>query len=441
MKKQLKLDIYNQEGLEFLKSIEDNTVDLILTDPPYITSTDTGMDRWYDKVANIREEQKKLRAEAKASKDKRIEDKAKSENISKEEAKERLQEEFKKEAKEAKLERQKYQDKKWDEYVNSKSYSHAALELYIDKKIKLDKGDPKYASERSKIIATAKKNYVEYDSIYGAKYAVRTNYGTWDTDFTMAMLDDFMEEFHRILKPSGTIIIFFDFWKISSLKKPMEILGFNQLRFIEWIKTNPQPLNSSRNYLTNCREIALTAVKKGGSTFNSKYDNGIYEYPIQGENEVGSTFNSKYDNGVYKYPIQGGDEVDRFHPTQKNLKMLEDLVMKHSNEGDLVLDCFLGSGTTALACMNTGRSFIGCEADEKYYEKMVSRIERNKSRTELIDESSESIQKKIDETLASIKEEESNEEYQRVLDALQKKKEEVKNLRKQKAKLIAQQNH
>ena len=47
-------------------------------------------------------------------------------------------------------------------------------------------------------------------------------------------------------------------------------------------QTNPQPLNSSVNYLTNCREIALVAVKGGKPTFNSKYDKGIYEYPIQG---------------------------------------------------------------------------------------------------------------------------------------------------------------
>ena len=64
----------------------------------------------------------------------------------------------------------------------------------------------------------------------------------------------------------------------------------------KWIKTNPQPLNSKTNYLTNCREIALLGVKGGKPTFNSKYDNGIYKYPIQG--------------GKIK-----------FHPTQKNLKL------------------------------------------------------------------------------------------------------------------------
>ena len=73
----------------------------------------------------------------------------------------------------------------------------------------------------------------------------------------------------------GTCIIFFDVWKISHLKELMEKHKFKQIRFIEWIKTNPQPINSGTNYLTNCREIALLGVKKGKPTFNSKYDNGI----------------------------------------------------------------------------------------------------------------------------------------------------------------------
>ena len=78
----------------------------------------------------------------------------------------------------------------------------------------------------------------------------------------------------------------------------MEKYKFKQIRFIEWIKTNPVPLNQSVNYLTNSREIALLGVKGGKPTFNSKYDKGIYEYPIQS----GKT---------------------RFHPTQKILSCLK----------------------------------------------------------------------------------------------------------------------
>jgi site-specific DNA-methyltransferase (adenine-specific) len=166
------------------------------------------------------------------------------------------------------------------------------------------------------------------------------------------ILDNFISEYYKKLKEGGTLIIFFDLWKISILKDLMEKHKFKQIRFIEWIKTNPQPLNSKVNYLTNCREIALLGIKKSNPTFNSSYDNGLY--CEQGD--------------IYFHPLQGGK--NRFHPTQKSLKLFEDLIKKHSNENDTVLDTFLGSGTTALACKNNNRKFKGCEVSKEYYDKI-----------------------------------------------------------------------
>ena len=145
--------------------------------------------------------------------------------------------------------------------------------------------------------------------------------------------------------------MFFDLWKITNLKDIMEKHKFRQIRFIEWIKTNPQPRNSKVNYLTNCREIALLGVKDGGPTFNSSYDNGIYQFPLQGGK-------------------------NRFHPTQKSLELFEALINKHSNEGDIVLDTFLGSGTTALASRNTKRKFKGCEISKEYCDKINELIKQ-----------------------------------------------------------------
>ncbi len=196
------------------------------------------------------------------------------------------------------------------------------------------------------------QDYLKYGSIYGKKYAVRTDYGKWDSEFTMEDLQLFINHFYRVLKPGGTCIVFFDIWKITPLKEQLESAKFKQIRFIEWLKTNPQPINSKVNYLTNCREIALLGIKKSKPTFNSSYDKGVYEYPIQGGK-------------------------DRFHPTQKNTKMFEDLILKHSNEGDVVLDCFLGSGTTAVAAKNTKRDFIGCELDKEYFDKLMLRLNRD----------------------------------------------------------------
>lgn len=84
------------------------------------------------------------------------------------------------------------------------------------------------------------------------------------------------------------------------------------------------------------------------------------------------TFNSNYDKGVYEYPIYHGKE--RIHPTQKPVDLIAELIEKHSNAGDTILDCFSGSCTTAVACIKTGRNFIGCELDSIYFAKSTSRI-------------------------------------------------------------------
>ena len=160
-----------------------------------------------------------------------------------------------------------------------------------------------------------------------------------------------------MLRKGGTLICFYDLWKLTTLKEYLEKAKFKQLRFIEWLKTNPVPLNSKTNYLTNAREIAILGVKGGRPTFHSEYDNGIYKYPIC------------HDKG-------------RFHPTQKPLALIEELIKKHSEEGDVVVDCFSGSGTTAVAANNTGRNFIGCELSKEYYDKSIKRIKESYHKNE-----------------------------------------------------------
>ena len=147
------------------------------------------------------------------------------------------------------------------------------------------------------------------------------------------------------------MVCFYDLWKLTTLKEYFDKAKFQQLRFIEWLKTNPVPLNSRTNYLTNAREIALVGVKSGRPTFHSEYDNGIYRYPIC------------RDKG-------------RFHPTQKPVALMEALILKHTNKGELVLDCFAGSGTTAAAAYNTDRNFIGCELCGEYYKKALDRLSK-----------------------------------------------------------------
>lgn len=211
--------------------------------------------------------------------------------------------------------------------------------------------DPPYEVSRETNFSTGKTSGRDTD-----RFRVSMNFGEWDR--CIFPLKEVIAECYRVLKKRGTIICFYDLWKITALRSYLEESGFRQIRFTEWVKTNPVPINSKLNYLTNAREIAVTGVKIGKPTFHSEYDNGIYNYPIC-------------------------HEKWRFHPTQKPLELITSMILKHSNENDLVLDCFSGSGTTAVACWKTGRRFTGCDISKEYFDKSVKRIE-SECQTEII---------------------------------------------------------
>lgn len=113
---------------------------------------------------------------------------------------------------------------------------------------------------------------------------------------------------------------------------------------------NPVPINSKINYLSNATEYFFTFVKGSKPTFNSKYDNAFYSYPIC--------------HGKERYN----------HPTQKPLSLIKDLIEKHSNPGDLVLDTFAGTGTTGVACKELNRNYILIEKEEEYFEIIKKRL-------------------------------------------------------------------
>lgn len=183
------------------------------------------------------------------------------------------------------------------------------------------------------------------------RFRISMDFGEWDKNFSG--LEEVFKQCYRILRDGGTMICFYDIWKIETIKKHYDNNKFKQVRFLEWIKTNPVPINSKINYLTNAREVAVLGIKKSKPTFNSSYDNGIYQYPIC-------------------------QDKGRFHPTQKPLAFMEELIKKHSNKGDTVLDCFSGSGTTGVAALNLERNFVGCEIDKEYYEKSYERLKEVK---------------------------------------------------------------
>ena len=122
-----------------------------------------------------------------------------------------------------------------------------------------------------------------------------------------------------------------------------------------WNKTNAMPLFNNK-YLTD-KEYCLY-FRKGGYCNPGTYDAA---------------------KTVFYQPINAKDKKKYGHPTIKPLNIIQTLVENSTREGDTVLDCFMGSGTTGVACVNTGRNFIGVELDEQYFKIAQDRINKAKS--------------------------------------------------------------
>ena len=218
------------------------------------------------------------------------------------------------------------------------------LDELIEKKILVDLiliDPPYYISRKTNFSSGGDKN----------KYGnLSMDFGEWDKneeDLDFAVL---LDKLNQILKKGGTLIIFYDIFKMQTIYDTATSLKFKQPRIGFWDKTNAVPINAKINYLSNAREYFISFCKDKKNVFNSYYDKGVYQYPIVGGKEKTS------------------------HPTQKPINLISDLIKTHSNEGDLVADFFMGSGTTGVACKLNNRQFIGCELNEDYFNIAKRRI-------------------------------------------------------------------
>ena len=106
--------------------------------------------------------------------------------------------------------------------------------------------------------------------------------------------------------------------------------------------------------------------KKGDIQFKNPFSDGEFIY---------TTFNKPARRIVFKQQGFITDSKDRrYHPTQKPTELLETLIQEYTKPGDTILDCFMGSGSTGIACVNTGRNFIGMELDKHYFDIAEQRI-------------------------------------------------------------------
>ena len=163
-----------------------------------------------------------------------------------------------------------------------------------------------------------------------------------DADIVNFDLENLISEFIRISR--GSVYVFCGIEQVSSIRKKMVDKGLST-RLIIWSKTNPSPMNGQYIWLSSVE--CCVYGKKPGATFNEHCKGTVLEYPCGRSKK---------------------------HPTQKPLDMFKYLIETSSNKGDIVLDPFLGSGTTAVASKELGRDYIGIELSEKYCEIARERV-------------------------------------------------------------------
>lgn len=164
---------------------------------------------------------------------------------------------------------------------------------------------------------------------------------------------DVRSEFIRILKPTGNIFVFTSYNLLGEWHKTFDPL-FKTFQFMVWHKTNPVPKIRKAGFLNSCELIIC--CWNNGHTWNfgkQKEMHNFIETPIcMGKERV-------------KNPK---------HPTQKPIKVLKHIIKIASNPGDLILDPFMGVGSTGVASLEMGRNFFGIEIDEEYFKVAESRI-------------------------------------------------------------------
>ena len=214
-------------------------------------------------------------------------------------------------------------------------------------------------------------------------------YGTtrnkWDS---VIPLDKLWEQYNRIIKDNGAIVL--------TAQTPFDkVLGTSNLKMLkyEWIweKTTATGWFNAKKMPMKAHENILVFYKKP-PVYNYEKTKG--HKPTNSYTKRVDVINKSTTYGKVKKDMSGGGETERYprsvikfstdkqkstiHPTQKPVALFEYLIKTYTNEGETVLDNCMGSGTTAIAAINTNRNYIGFELDEEYYKASLERIEEHK---------------------------------------------------------------
>lgn len=201
-------------------------------------------------------------------------------------------------------------------------------------------------------------------------------YGTtqnkWDS---IIPLNKLWKEYNRIIKDNGAIVL--------TAQTPFDkVLGASNLKMLkyEWIweknrgtghlNAKKMPMKSHENILVFYKKLpTYNPQMREGDSYVRKNGKGSTNYGSQVDTVTKN-------EGRYPLSVLNYNVVERtIHPTQKPVELFEYLIKTYTNEGELVLDNCMGSGTTAIACINTKRNYIGFELEEEYIKLINERIE------------------------------------------------------------------
>lgn len=219
-------------------------------------------------------------------------------------------------------------------------------------------------------------------------------YGTtackWDS---IIPFDKMWLRLNKLIKPKGAIVLFGS-EPFSSALRMSNIKNYKY----DWIweKTMPTGVPQSSYMPMKYHEVISIFVNKGKPTFNKQLaernENSLdrAKYKIQGSSTMSNHINMGEQEATYydatkvnpktvlKFKsVPNTPKGSKLHPTQKPVALMEYLIKTYTNENEIVLDFTMGSFTTAIACLNTKRSFIGIEKDEHYFQVGKERLEKH----------------------------------------------------------------
>ena len=196
----------------------------------------------------------------------------------------------------------------------------------------------------------------------------------WDQFESFKVYDDFtinwLSECRRVLKKNGSIWIIGSYHNIFRVGAKIQDLGFWILNDVIWDKNNPMP-NFRGTRFTNAHETLIWASKDKNSKYTFNYQSLKC---LNDDLQIRSTWNLPICNGNERLKENG----KKVHSTQKPESLLHRILLASSNKNDLILDPFLGSGTTAVVAKKLGRIFYGIEKDKRYFDAANKRLKRTK---------------------------------------------------------------